>query len=40
MRGDRTIREFVATGRRGFEVNPAQRATVAARIREMTGAET
>lgn len=40
MRGDRTIREFIATGRRGFEVNPAQRATVAARIREMTGAET
>jgi len=40
MRGNHTIREFVALGRRGFEVNPAQRAAVAARIREMTSADT
>jgi len=30
----------VALGRRGFEVNPAQRAAVAARIRDMLGADT
>src|SRR5262245_40307500 len=35
MRGNHTIREFIALGRRGFEVDPAQRAAVAARIREM-----
>jgi hypothetical protein len=40
MRGNHTIREFVALGRRGFEVDSAQRAAVAARIREMTGADT
>jgi len=40
MRGNHTIREFVAIGRRGFEVDATQRAAVAARIREMTGADT
>jgi hypothetical protein len=40
MRGNHTIREFVALGRRGFEVAAAQRSAVAARIREVTGAET
>jgi len=35
MRGDRTIREFVATGRRGFEVDASQRGIAAARIRDL-----
>lgn len=40
MRGNRTIREFLALGRRGFEVDPAQRAAALARIREMIAADT
>jgi hypothetical protein len=40
MRSGRSVREFIAPGRRGFEVDARQRALVAARIREMTGAET
>jgi hypothetical protein len=40
MRTGRTVREFFAPGRRGFEVDPAQRIVVATRIREMIGAET
>jgi hypothetical protein len=40
MRGDRTVQEFLAIGRSGFEVDARQRSAVAARIREMTGAET
>lgn len=40
MRGDRTIQEFVAAGRRGFEVDAAQRMVAVARIRDLTGADT
>jgi hypothetical protein len=40
MRGDRTIQEFVATGRRAFGVDAAQRTAVATRIRDLTGADT
>ena len=40
MRGDRTIQEFLSAGRRGFEVDAAQRVVVAARIRDITGAIT
>jgi hypothetical protein len=39
MRAGRAVREFLAPGRRGFEVDAAQRSAVGARIREMTGAE-
>jgi hypothetical protein len=39
MRGDRTVRDFITPGRRGCEVNAAQRSAVVARIREMTGAD-
>jgi hypothetical protein len=40
MRGERTVREFILLGRRGYHVDPAQRSAIVARIREMTGAET
>src|SRR5262245_13501872 len=40
MRAGRSVREFLATGRRGFEVDASQRSAVVARIREMAGAET
>jgi hypothetical protein len=40
MRAQRTIQEFMAAGRRGFEVDAMQLSVVAARIREMTVAET
>ena len=39
MRSGRAVREFLAPGRRGFEVDAAQRSAVVARIREMTGAD-
>jgi hypothetical protein len=37
MRTGRAIREFLAVGRRGFEVDAAQRSAAAARIRQMSG---
>jgi hypothetical protein len=40
MRANRPVREFVALSRRGFEIDPAQRTAVVARIREMTGSIT
>ena len=39
MRTGRSVSEFFAPGRRGFEVDAAQRSAVVARIREVTGAE-
>ena len=39
MRSGRAVREFLAPGRRGFEVDAAQRSAVVARIRQMTGAD-
>ena len=40
MRGDRTVQEFLAPGRLGFEVDAVQHRAVADRVREMTGAQT
>lgn len=40
MRGSRTIQEFLAFGRRGFEIDAAQRVAIVARIRDLTGAIT
>jgi hypothetical protein len=37
MRTGRAVRELLAPGRRGFDVDGAQRSAVVARIREMTG---
>jgi hypothetical protein len=39
MRTGRAVSEFVARGRRGFYVDPAQRSAIVSRIREMTGGD-
>lgn len=36
MQGRRTIQEFIAAGRKGFEVDTAQREAIVRRIRELT----
>jgi hypothetical protein len=40
MRGDRTVPEFLAPGRAGFEVDAVQHSVAATRIRIMTATET